>query len=385
MKRMITLFCMMVLLLPVTACVARTTPGTVIDEKKEPLGVVEEESENEVITCPVQYIRTDGWSEEETYPQIAVLTCKAALEAYIEANHFSYNLGCRETVASDSAIGFVTAVEGYDEAWFEDHTLVLVLLEEGSGSNRHEVQGITQQGEILIERIIPEVGTCDMAHWHILLELPKDSPVLEQELTVEFLHEEDWVPPPIVASYASRYASVQVTLPGEGWEWEEIPDTGGNEPFGIRFWPYWKEEISVEICCHPNMLGLCGTDLSTDSLTLNSGKTAYLCYYGDNPWFHMGINDTAGNYYARQSGAPSEYDEEILEILKTVVVGEGYMEKEKAVALAAEVSGITPQYPRAEFDINTGFWTVNIGTLEKSAEVIINDIGGIESITYGEK
>ena len=45
------------------------------------------------------------------------------------------------------------------------------------------------------------------------------------------------------------------------------------------------------------------------------------------------------------------------------------------------------EYATARFDINTGFWTVYLGKINTAGgdtEVVINDIGGIESITYGE-
>ena len=50
-------------------------------------------------------------------------------------------------------------------------------MEEGSGSVRHELDGILPNGDgwyLTGRRIVPEAGTCDMAQWHILAELEKD-------------------------------------------------------------------------------------------------------------------------------------------------------------------------------------------------------------------
>jgi len=384
MKRIVCLICTAVLVLCLTGCMVITTPSNEGIKKVE---FPPKEEAAEILTCPVQYIRTDGYQEEETYPQIILIDSKEALEAYLADNHGKYAMGCRESVASDSTIGFVTAVEDYDEAWFDGHTLVMAVLEEGSGSNRHEVQGITADGKILIKRIIPEVGTCDMAVWHILLELPKESPVLDKELSVEFVYEEGWVPPPVAASYASRYASVQVTLPGEGWEWEKIPDTGGDEPFGIRFWPEGDKAAAVELCCHPQMIGLCGTGLDTKKLVLDNGLEVFVHSYDKKPWFLVTFEKTSGYYYAERSTDSRAYDEEIMEILSSAVLGEGAAAYDKIVAIAAQESGAAYEYATARFDINTGFWTVYLGKINTAGgdvEVIINDIGGIESITYGE-
>jgi len=393
MEKVVSMIGVAVLLLFLSACVTSVEPvngggvekGTLTTKGQNEQ--YEQYESDEMITCPVQYIRTDGWEENEVYPQITVIDRAFALDAYIENKRLSYHLGYREHVSSDTTIGFATAVEKYNDAWFEQHNLVLVLLEEGSGSICHKVQGITSKGEICIERIIPEVGTCDMAHWHILLELPKDSPVLEQELTVEFLYEEDWVPPPVVASYASRYANVQVTLPGEGWEWEEIPDTGGDEPFGIRFWPEGDKAAAVEVCCHPQIIGLCGTGLDTEKLVLDNGMEVFVHAYDEKPWFLVTFEKTSGYYYAERNTDSRAYDEEIMEILSSAVLGEGAAAYDKIVAIAAQESGADYEYATARFDINTGFWTVYLGKINTAGgdvEVVINDIGGIESIAYNE-
>lgn len=75
---------------------------------------------------------------------------------------------------SDTTIGFLDACDKYDEKYFENQILVMVLLEEGSGSVRHNVESVkvAQDDKLYISicAIVPEVGTCDMAEWHILIE-----------------------------------------------------------------------------------------------------------------------------------------------------------------------------------------------------------------------
>lgn len=72
---------------------------------------------------------------------------------------------------------FFDHIRRYDEAFFDLHSLVVITLEEPSGSIRHVVKDYSVDDEVLtvsIERRIPEVGTDDMANWHVLIELPND-------------------------------------------------------------------------------------------------------------------------------------------------------------------------------------------------------------------
>ena len=74
--------------------------------------------------------------------------------------------------------------DAYGDSFFEAHRLLAVVAEAGSGSVRFSLAGVTDsQAEICRE--VPEVGTCDMAAWLILAEVP---PVFEdgQTLAVTF-------------------------------------------------------------------------------------------------------------------------------------------------------------------------------------------------------
>lgn len=62
---------------------------------------------------------------------------------------------------------------GYDEEFFKDNILVLTAFEEGSGSIRHEFMGITEDGQIIVKRTTPEVGTDDMAAYELSIEIPR--------------------------------------------------------------------------------------------------------------------------------------------------------------------------------------------------------------------
>ncbi|MBR6109260.1 MAG: hypothetical protein IKQ36_05945 [Clostridia bacterium] len=134
-----------------------------------------------------QYVRTDGYHENVGYPVVTVVSSMAALDAYFEENRGLYELSHGEQAGSAS--GFAGAIKKYDDDWFASHQLVIVLLEESSGSIRHEVESVTagDSPSIVIRRLVPEVGTCDMAEWHILIELAANTFRPDARIPVTFV------------------------------------------------------------------------------------------------------------------------------------------------------------------------------------------------------
>ena len=134
----------------------------------------------EAYAFEAQYIRTDGYSEGRNYPYHVVINSKEELQAYYEANKKLFDLERKEEVYSDTTIGFLDACDKYDDTYFERQNLVLIVLEEGSGSIRHEITDVRNRWDengaslgwnITINRIIPEVCTDDTAQWHLFLEV----------------------------------------------------------------------------------------------------------------------------------------------------------------------------------------------------------------------
>jgi len=124
-----------------------------------------------ISNATVQYIRTNGYIDGVNYPQITVISTKNELEQYYEKYKDKYDFFSRESAYTDSATGFVDAMKKYTDDFFADHYLAIILLEEGSGSIRHRVERIEENGGIVISRLSPEIGTSDMAEWHIIIEL----------------------------------------------------------------------------------------------------------------------------------------------------------------------------------------------------------------------
>ena len=116
-----------------------------------------------LIEYETQHIRTNGYIEGASYPRKKLIESRSELNDYFEENKEIYDLR-----------KFKEAIEIYDESFFKSHKLVMVILEEGSGSIRHKVNTAKSGGgdtlQISIERVVPEAMTADMAQWHILID-----------------------------------------------------------------------------------------------------------------------------------------------------------------------------------------------------------------------
>lgn len=127
--------------------------------------------EYELRTYPANIYRTDGYVEGRKYPYTEVIGSVEELEAYLASAREDYQVGNMN-------------VSDYDSAYFENNALLLAVLEEGSGSVTHEVLGITEDLALVIGRHTPEIGTCDMAEYHVAVELPAE--LAEESFSVEF-------------------------------------------------------------------------------------------------------------------------------------------------------------------------------------------------------
>lgn len=195
----------------------------------------------EPIGYDIQYIRTNGgYDAARQYPLVVSVGSKAELEAYYEANRETYDLERKEQVYADTTIGFLDACDRYDDAFFADHNLLLILLEEGSGSIRHSVETVLRSLEgmlrVKITRQVPEVCTDDMAQWHLILEVGKKMPGAE-DVQVYLDEKLAWdgrfvEPPKPEAEFKAPPAGMVRTAMGEatltlaGFEWNyENPDS----------------------------------------------------------------------------------------------------------------------------------------------------------------
>ena len=159
-------------------------------------GAVEgsDKGEEMLVSFIPRYIRTDGYMEEVEYPSVKIIRSVNELNEYYNENKDRCDLERKAEVYSDTTIGFLDACDRYDEAYFENQILVMVLLEEGSGSVRHNVDSVKVGWDdklyISICSIVPEIGTCDMAQWHILIETEEGLDVANEEDVVVYVYSE---------------------------------------------------------------------------------------------------------------------------------------------------------------------------------------------------
>jgi hypothetical protein len=113
------------------------------------------------INLNVHYVRTE-YVHNDKYsnsPNITVVSSKNDLQNYYEKNVPGNN--------------FFDVIKKYSDNYFSDNILLIIDLVEGSGSIRHKVKKIEENGTIVIKRLLPEMGTSDMAAWSIIIELAK--------------------------------------------------------------------------------------------------------------------------------------------------------------------------------------------------------------------
>jgi len=113
----------------------------------------------------VQYIRNYGHYKDIQNPIISIISAKSELEQYYETyvkSIFNSNAGL-----------FLEKTKIYSDDFFANNYLVVIFLEESSGSITHKVEKIDENGDVTINRLIPQIGTCDMAEWNIIIELDK--------------------------------------------------------------------------------------------------------------------------------------------------------------------------------------------------------------------
>jgi len=110
----------------------------------------------------VHYLRID-WQEGMAAPSATVITNTESLAHYLDEIRAPYDNEAEDLVFED-------VLETYSTDFFTDRSLLLVLLEENSGSISHEIKSITGD-TVTIRRVVPEAGTCDMAGWLLLVEL----------------------------------------------------------------------------------------------------------------------------------------------------------------------------------------------------------------------
>lgn len=326
--------------------------------------------EGQDIDFHVQYVRTNGYTDGETYPKTVWITSAEEIDAYYAANRDKYDLESAEPVYSHQPIGFADAVKEYDDAFFAGHDLLFVVLEEGSGSIAHRVTGVkalpagdgkyTLAPEIL--RLIPEEGTDDMAEWHIIIEIGKDygkersaavTPVITDKNSADA--PAALLAPVDTVSVPGPYGQLEAAIP-ETWTAEAAPMDSGKLMYGLYgliLKPRGAAAGQMELFCSDDF-GVCGTGLATEETTL-AGNTARIGTYDGHPhWDFITFGDERPQIVAQHtdcSAWTAEMWDEALAILDSMQfdrhiteggAGQFIPESENdAIAVIMEVTHVT--------------------------------------------
>ncbi|MGN0453398.1 MAG: immunoglobulin-like domain-containing protein [Ruminococcus sp.] len=338
-----------------------------------------------------QYIRTDGYHENIAYPVVKIIRSVQELNAYYEANKEFYSLEHRENPAPDNTIGFLDACDKYDEAYFEDQILVMVLIEEGSGSIRHNVDNVKTGSDgklyIAIRTIVPKDGTDDMVQWHILLEPEKDVAVANESDVVVYLDGINPKTQPTTVRESGSYSNITLTIPRD-WKYETERGNNSGE-YCISFWPADQVEGKIKMRYY-NAFGVCGTGLEEEEITIGSYKACKGTYDNKKVWDFISFADMPGSYVAINEGADkwwSQYGDEAMQILSTVKIAEGILTEQQAIELAKKDVTVEYNQTSSRFDTENGLWTVSFSkenTAGGDQVFTITHEGKIIDVEYGE-
>lgn len=339
----------------------------------------------------VQYIRTNGYHEGTEYPAVKIIRSVDELNAYYKANKDKYDLERHGTVYSDTTIGFLDAVDKYDETYFENQLLVMVLLEEGSGSVRHNIESVIKGTDnachINIDRVVPEMGTDDMAEWHILVELEKDIAIANESDVLVYLGGVNPKTQPTTVYESGSYSNITLTIPHD-WEYET---ERGNSPdeYCISFWPADQTEGKIKMWYY-TAFGVCGTGLEEKEITVGEYKAWQGTYDNKKVWDFISFKGMPGSYVAMNEGADkwwSEYGDEAMQILRSVKIAENILTEQQVIDLAKKDVTVEYNQTSARFDTEKGLWTVSFtkkNTAGGDQVFTITHEGKIIDVEYGE-
>ena len=116
-----------------------------------------------------------GYNGDGSYPYTKTVTTYAEWQ--------SLYLGYSASSVSDG--GFPEWLASLDEAFFAEQSLLILYVEEGSGSIRHRVDQVTVEDgtvTVTLATLEPEICTDDMAYWAILIPIDKESAELPVEI-----------------------------------------------------------------------------------------------------------------------------------------------------------------------------------------------------------
>jgi len=296
----------------------------------------------------VQYVRADGGFEADSETVLHVIRSKKELDVYYDNAKNTYQLGD----------DFIDACSKYNDTYFEKQLLLIVIVEEPSGSNRHKVRRIhAVDGEttVEIERILPEFGDDDMASWHILIEPEAGFDAEEKEINV-LLDGKSITEKKEKVKHSLGYANISLDIP-EGWEYV-LEDEGENKGlFSILYRPEGMRG-GVRVCYVKDFWITCGTGLITEQINVGRYIGTKGGYY-DEPWYYISIQDVPGKYYILREDVGdwwSAFGDKAMEILDSLIVADGCLPSWRALPVAEKFCTVDYNSVGSSFEHTDGSW-----------------------------
>ncbi len=258
-----------------------------------------------LIDFKAQYVRADV-EYTPHLPYTEVIRSKAEFDAYIE--RFAVNT---------SVESFETVSQRYNDNFFILKQLVVCMIEETSGSIRHDIETVNLVNDkdivISINRNIPEICTDDMALWHIFVETDTTDTIDETEVIVDGKN----LTYPTDINYTHGDIGISLTLK-PNWRYATIDE---EQKHGVSIWHKNKEDKKIDIYYRDTPLGLCGTGLTTNKMTLgNYAVTTYK--YDDLPNYYITKFETTSDGYYIENFSWKDSNRELVEILNTLVLSD---------------------------------------------------------------
>lgn len=326
----------------------------------------------QALSYQAQYIRTDGYHDDILYPVVTLIRSREQLDRYYQENQSLYQLERRKDPENP---GFLDACDKYTDDYFENHILLLVLLSEGSGSFRHQVDSLTMTAEgtltAQIQTLTPPggVGTSDMAQWHILIE-PEAGISVDSESDIQV------------------YWGDKLVYNGHSHQLAEQPQVNGDPIYG--YCGNTRTVIRISGQEYPF--------IGNDSITLTdllrhldySPHKVCKClpeFKVETEFGSYGIH--LGQGYARceagQAALTREQVATIRHILDTIRAGD--ITEEEAAVLAQKLCTVSYDTMDISYDSDNGLWYVHFYTknqLGGDQTVEITRNGDILGVIYGE-
>lgn len=127
-----------------------------------------------------------------------VILSELRAESQVKTRYVQMSIGREEDLPVPSVLRIKSGAElekyyddqndSYDESFWSQNELILVLLEEASGSYRHVVKEVAKEDgvwSVCIDRLCPLGYTMDLEYWLLLIEMPKEKIAEGEEIRVK--------------------------------------------------------------------------------------------------------------------------------------------------------------------------------------------------------